>query len=53
MELDDAELDEGSLMPITIPLATPKLLSKQAEEAAEFASPLKGIKGKGCLLYYH
>ena len=32
MEIDDEEIQRGGLMPITIPLANPKLLGDQLKE---------------------
>ena len=52
MDMDDEEIREGGLMPITIPLANPKLLSKHLDEVKRFASPEKSLQGKQDLSVY-
>eukprot|EP00794_Sanderia_malayensis_P016908 gene16908-18614_t len=41
MEINEEEMKEGGLVPITIPLANPKLLNKHLEDVKKHASPSK------------
>ena len=37
MDVDEDDLRDGALMPITIPLANPKIMGKQLDEISSFS----------------
>ena len=51
MDIDEDELRDGGLMPITIPLANPKIMSKQLDEMSSF-SKYRECKFVLCFCFY-